>query len=266
MNRRRARYRGRAQPRRVLLNFRAGSMGNGRKPPSPTLHCRARVRLDLAPDRFRRACAGPPAATASDKALSRNRFCAAIRIANARRAERLGRCASGIRHDSVASRQPALAGFQTSKLRFIYTGCRFGLNSSHDRLDSPHRWRLNAPHSKVGAVAQLGERVVRNDEVRGSIPLGSTISLHYFAGLLTRLTSGAIFVAGAHPAPVALQCRPRFVLKRRRGRTPHDPLARSTGHVADSRARRELHPHRLLLQAPHFPSHFHGRHAIARDA
>ena len=27
----------------------------------------------------------------------------------------------------------------------------------------------------LGAVAQLGERVVRNDEVRGSIPLGSTI-------------------------------------------------------------------------------------------
>jgi hypothetical protein len=26
----------------------------------------------------------------------------------------------------------------------------------------------------TGAVAQLGERVVRNDEVRGSIPLGST--------------------------------------------------------------------------------------------
>ena len=26
----------------------------------------------------------------------------------------------------------------------------------------------------LGAVAQLGERVVRNDEVRGSIPLGST--------------------------------------------------------------------------------------------
>jgi hypothetical protein len=28
-----------------------------------------------------------------------------------------------------------------------------------------------------GAVAQLGERVVRNDEVSGSIPLGSTTSL-----------------------------------------------------------------------------------------
>ena len=27
----------------------------------------------------------------------------------------------------------------------------------------------------VGAVAQLGERYVRNVEVRGSIPLGSTI-------------------------------------------------------------------------------------------
>ena len=29
-----------------------------------------------------------------------------------------------------------------------------------------------------GAVAQLGERVVRNDEVRGSIPLGSTINFN----------------------------------------------------------------------------------------
>ena len=27
---------------------------------------------------------------------------------------------------------------------------------------------------KVGAVAQLGERLVRNEEVSGSIPLGST--------------------------------------------------------------------------------------------
>ena len=26
----------------------------------------------------------------------------------------------------------------------------------------------------IGAVAQLGERLVRNEEVRGSIPLGST--------------------------------------------------------------------------------------------
>jgi hypothetical protein len=32
-----------------------------------------------------------------------------------------------------------------------------------------------------GAVAQLGERVVRNDEVRGSIPLGSTIFIAEFS-------------------------------------------------------------------------------------
>ena len=32
-------------------------------------------------------------------------------------------------------------------------------------------------HPSDGAVAQLGERVVRNDEVRGSIPLGSTKEL-----------------------------------------------------------------------------------------
>jgi hypothetical protein len=32
----------------------------------------------------------------------------------------------------------------------------------------------SAKHRRVGAVAQLGERVVRNDEVVGSIPIGST--------------------------------------------------------------------------------------------
>jgi hypothetical protein len=33
---------------------------------------------------------------------------------------------------------------------------------------------VNEPASGSGAVAQLGERVVRNDEVSGSIPLSST--------------------------------------------------------------------------------------------
>jgi hypothetical protein len=37
-----------------------------------------------------------------------------------------------------------------------------------------------------GAVAQLGERVVRNDEVRGSIPLGST-NPHYHINISTLL-------------------------------------------------------------------------------
>jgi hypothetical protein len=40
-------------------------------------------------------------------------------------------------------------------------------------LDSDQLTPLNLV-SDLGAVAQLGERVVRNDEVRGSIPLGST--------------------------------------------------------------------------------------------
>ncbi len=34
-------------------------------------------------------------------------------------------------------------------------------------------------HPLDGAVAQLGERVVRNDEVRGSIPLSSTNGQQY---------------------------------------------------------------------------------------
>ena len=34
---------------------------------------------------------------------------------------------------------------------------------------------LSRPLSTGGAVAQMGERLVRNEEVRGSIPLGSTI-------------------------------------------------------------------------------------------
>jgi hypothetical protein len=38
-----------------------------------------------------------------------------------------------------------------------------------------------------GAVAQLGERVVRNDEVRGSIPLGSTKKEKLGTTILTAL-------------------------------------------------------------------------------
>ena len=39
----------------------------------------------------------------------------------------------------------------------------------------------------IGAVAQLGERRVRNAKVRGSIPLGST---KFLTGLLTKLPNG----------------------------------------------------------------------------
>ena len=43
-----------------------------------------------------------------------------------------------------------------------------------DGLDGHPRPDHNPPPATDGAVAQLGERVVRNDEVRGSIPLSST--------------------------------------------------------------------------------------------
>ncbi len=46
-------------------------------------------------------------------------------------------------------------------------------------IDNPLGIGDTAP---VGAVAQLGERVVRNDEVRGSIPLGSTTPTFGSAG------------------------------------------------------------------------------------
>ena len=35
-------------------------------------------------------------------------------------------------------------------------------------------WRRTSRRGRDGAIAQLGERVVRNDEVGGSIPPGST--------------------------------------------------------------------------------------------
>ena len=74
-----------------------------------------------------------------------------------------------------------------------------------------------------GAVAQLGERVVRNDEVSGSIPLGSTISrdlmTHSFAGpagdvpLAGHVASGRVAHARPQAAnPVSLLSHPQAVL------------------------------------------------------
>ena len=51
-----------------------------------------------------------------------------------------------------------------------------------------------------GAVAQLGERVVRNDEVSGSIPLGST---SWFLFGLKRRRSGGLRPS-ATPAHLAI--------------------------------------------------------------
>ena len=49
-----------------------------------------------------------------------------------------------------------------------------------------------------GAVAQMGERTVRNAEVRGSIPLGSTYSTATLAQLGERL-NGIQEVGGSIP-------------------------------------------------------------------
>ena len=42
------------------------------------------------------------------------------------------------------------------------------------------RIRSHCASDRFGAVAQMGERLVRNEEVRGSIPLGSTKPLAQF--------------------------------------------------------------------------------------
>ena len=56
-------------------------------------------------------------------------------------------------------------------------------------------------HRAVGVVAQLVERVVRNDEVRGSIPLGSTI---LFPGSAACAAGDMVSAdrTGVDPAPV----------------------------------------------------------------
>src|SRR5580658_3559322 len=56
-----------------------------------------------------------------------------------------------------------------------------------------------------GAVAQLGERLVRNEEVRGSTPLGST-SLRW----LRRLRLGEHQMTH-HPSPLSLLRHPAYV-------------------------------------------------------
>src|SRR5262245_2421226 len=49
--------------------------------------------------------------------------------------------------------------------------------------------------SPRGAVAQLGERLVRNEEVRGSIPLGSTTALATRHRLVRPYSAGSTFAA-----------------------------------------------------------------------
>ena len=50
----------------------------------------------------------------------------------------------------------------------------------------------------AGAVAQMGERSVRNAEVRGSIPLGSTFTIATIAQLVEHVTRND-GVVGSNP-------------------------------------------------------------------
>src|SRR5438309_11410877 len=49
-----------------------------------------------------------------------------------------------------------------------------GRGGQRPRLTGQGHPNIVPPIPGIGAVAQLGERLVRNEEVRGSIPLGST--------------------------------------------------------------------------------------------
>ena len=75
-------------------------------------------------------------------------------------------------------------------------------------LDRSRRWFLYAS-GFFGAVAQLGERHVRNVEVSGSIPLGST---------KVSATRGRAGVGHANPVPAV-----RRIWRQAENR--HDPLA-----------------------------------------
>ncbi len=63
-----------------------------------------------------------------------------------------------------------------------------------NRLDSPRLPPLSAP-SPRGAVAQLVERFVRNEEVSGSIPLSSTSPCHHKGSGLLR----PVFITKTQP-------------------------------------------------------------------
>src|SRR6185437_1053085 len=70
-------------------------------------------------------------------------------------------------------------------------------------LHTPSRAR-GAPGSWLGAVAQLGERLVRNEEVSGSIPLSST-NLRGGAAKVVRRSLGVGGPARVAPLRLASQ-------------------------------------------------------------
>src|SRR5690242_10982646 len=83
-------------------------------------------------------------------------------------ARSIGPCAS-----RIAARRVREKGFQGRGRGFL-TALRGGPKWRPLAEKSGVRRALASPWS-VGAIAQLGERLVRNEEVGGSIPPGSTI-------------------------------------------------------------------------------------------
>jgi hypothetical protein len=61
--------------------------------------------------------------------------------------------------------------------------------------------QIGLVYTSGGAVAQLGERLVRNEEVRGSTPLGSTI---------TGLRHPSLSFAASHKIPSATETTEHF--------------------------------------------------------
>ena len=63
----------------------------------------------------------------------------------------------------------------------------------HRRAEEPNAGKINRQSnnsSRSGAIAQLGERVVRNDEAVGSSPTSSTMFLDYWLFTATLRVTG----------------------------------------------------------------------------
>jgi hypothetical protein len=80
--------------------------------------------------------------------------------------------------------------------------CEPGLQDKFQRcLDSPQTSANILKVATRGRVAQLGERIVRNDEVAGSIPVSSTIFSTTYADFRTRCSRPGWSTGSTKPVP-----------------------------------------------------------------
>src|SRR5258708_15295221 len=97
--------------------------------------------------------------------------------------------------------------------------------------------RLHFMSGRDGAIAQLGERVVRNDEVGGSIPPGSTSLRRLRLLRLGKPSRSEGCLAVAHLGEGGLY--PITLLPRK----PPRPLLHKTRHPLAKIAATQCHPH-----------------------